>query len=299
MTGSPLRSRTDYELLCLKVVEWARTQSRIQAILLVGSRARMDPTADHWSDLDLMLFIHDPAPYQEDWTWLSGIGDVLLHARERTGHGDSEWLVLFANGLKGDFALVNIPDRLAGNSSTIEALLAATNYYKEVYQRGVICLLDKSNPQYDNQVISWHKPQDHIPSQEDFGHLIHHFLIDAHRAAKYIRRGDLWRSQQACNEIVTRHLLSLAEWHAHAIRGPVVDTWYDGRFIEEWADRRFIEALPNLFGEYNPTQLSRALQESLSCFEWLSRETAAALHLDYPDHTVTQSLRLILSVAGS
>jgi aminoglycoside 6-adenylyltransferase len=298
MPGSTTQSRSNYQQLSRRVVDWARTQPFIQAILLVGSRARVDHSADQWSDLDLVLFVSDLEPYQRDWTWLSAFGEVLLHVQDFTGRGDPEWLVLFADGLKGDFALVNVPELLADSSSSIEALLAATDYYREVYQRGVVCLLDKNNPHNDNLIISWRAPQPSNPSQEDFEHTIHLFLIDAHRAAKFIQRRDLWRARQVCNENVTRHLLTLLEWHARAVREVDADTWYDGRFIEKWADPRFIQELPKLFGGYDHDQLSRALESSIHCFEWLSHETAAAVHLDYPADAVALSLRLILEITG-
>jgi aminoglycoside 6-adenylyltransferase len=206
---------------------------------------------------------------------------------------------LFSNGLKGDFALVDIPGHLADNTYPIETLLSATDYYGEVYQRGVICLLDKNNPKNDNGVIPWHKPGPTTPSQEQLDHLIHHYLIDAHRTAKFIQRKDFWRARQACNETLARHLLRLAEWHARASHGPQVDTWYEGRFIETWADQRFIQELPDLFCGSDSEQISHALEKSIQSFEWLSRETAAVIHLDFPDGAVAQSLRLIFEIISA
>ncbi len=50
------------------VVEWARREDPVRALILEGSRA-MPVEADNLSDYDVNMFITDPEPYTHDDSW--------------------------------------------------------------------------------------------------------------------------------------------------------------------------------------------------------------------------------------
>jgi len=54
--------------------QWARTQTDIEAVALVGSYARDDPKDD--SDVDLIVLTTTPARYFRDQSWASLFGKV-------------------------------------------------------------------------------------------------------------------------------------------------------------------------------------------------------------------------------
>jgi aminoglycoside 6-adenylyltransferase len=107
-------------------------------------------------------------------------------------------------------------------------------------------------------------------------------LVAATRAARLLRRGDLWRAKQACDCQLRGHLLSMLEWHALAMRGPGWDTGYDGRFVARWADPRAVEALPAIFGAYEIADLKRALVATLDLYRRLAVEAAGSWGYLYP-----------------
>ena len=63
-----------------RFADWALTQPTIQAVIVVGSRARLNHPADDWSDLDLVVFATETASFLSDATWLE---DVRAGARCR------------------------------------------------------------------------------------------------------------------------------------------------------------------------------------------------------------------------
>jgi aminoglycoside 6-adenylyltransferase len=85
-----------------------------------------------------------------------------------------------------------------------------------------------------------------------------------------------------CDSILKEQLLTMMEWHVRAIHGPQHDTWYNGRYLSEWADPQAAAALPATFAAYNPADLRRALQQTLTLYDRLASETAAHLTLSYP-----------------
>ncbi len=90
-----------YTRLEQRFVEWAAAQSAIQAVIVVGSRARSDHPADEWSDLDLVVFASNTTPYLRDSTWLNTFGNVMAAVSNSFGQHEREWITLFAATIYG------------------------------------------------------------------------------------------------------------------------------------------------------------------------------------------------------
>ncbi len=269
-----------YAQLEHNIGDWARTRSDIQAAIVVGSRARADHPADEWSDLDLILFVGDPTVYVSDMAWLAAFGEVWLSVLDRTGRGDPEWLVVYAGGLKADFVLAT-----AGPEMALPKMLAASPY-QGVLRRGVRVLFDR-NPTGAAPGNAWGcvvyaAPSAAFPTADEFAAAVQRFLLDATRAARLIRRGELWQAKQQCDCALKQHLLAMLEWHARAVHGPAHDVWYDGRYLAEWADPHALAALPRAFAGFDAESLWQALFETLSLYRRLGNEVARRLGYAYP-----------------
>jgi hypothetical protein len=112
-----------YAELEAAVLDWAIPNPGLQLALLAGSRARRQPPADEWSDLDLILFFKDLSPRAGQRAWLEAFGEIELAYRDTTGAGDVEWLVLYVSGLKADFMLARFPPHLQNPAERQEYLL--------------------------------------------------------------------------------------------------------------------------------------------------------------------------------
>ena len=101
--------------LLQRFVRWGQEQQTVRAMLLTGSRANPNASADAWSDYDLVLVVEDVRPFFEDRAWLQGFGRVLVAYwdpiqpvpdftdLEQVGN-----VVLFQDGLKIDFNVCRI-----------------------------------------------------------------------------------------------------------------------------------------------------------------------------------------------
>ena len=277
-----------YEQLEQSCLAWAQAQPDIRAALVVGSRARSDHPAHEWSDLDFILFTTAPAAYTAPASWLEAIGKVWTSILNRISRGDPEWQVLFAGGLKADFVFT-----LAEGSSLQQMMEASP--YRDVYERGVRVLFDKSAvqaiPAFNRQVPAY-------PTQDELVDALNRVWLSAGRIAKFVKRGDLWRATVDCDGELKGHLLTLLEWHARATRGPDHDTWHDGRFMKEWADPHALEALPATFAGYDDDSLRQALFATLDLCRRLAQEIAGPLGYAYPalaDARMTDWIHSILS----
>jgi aminoglycoside 6-adenylyltransferase len=277
-----------YSQLEQGVVAWALTQPLIEAVIVVGSRARSDHPADEWSDLDLVVFATDAASFLNDATWLDTFGQVRAAVSNSFGKNDREWLALYDDGSKLDVAFLSI-DPTA--TSTLQDMLD-TFPYPVVLQRGARVLIDKTGAPAELRLPEISAPQP--PTQAAFTALINRMLLDAIKTAKFIRRDELWRARQLCDGELKQHLLKILEWRAVTQEH---DVWYDGRFMNEWADREALAALPDTFAGYYTADVQRALFATLDLFRRLTHEVAFQLDYTYPteaDHFVIKQLQSIL-----
>lgn len=285
----PLEVEARYKQLEDSIRAWGQGNPSVRAAVLVGSRARQDHPADAYSDLDVILFTSDVAGLAARRDWLEAFGEVWAAWMEESGAGDSEWLVVYAGGIKADFMLAPVD---SGENASLGELLARLPY-QDVLARGVRVLFDKGSSSEGLPAFSpANEPPAH-PSPQQLRALVEQCLVMAARAAKLIRRGDLWRAKRASDGELKQVLLTLMEWHARARNGLGHDTWYEGRFLPEWADPRALQKLPDTFAAYDQADLGRALLADLDLFCWLAQETAEALGYPYDAQRDTQMLGYI------
>lgn len=269
-----------YAELEAKLVRWVLTQPAIRGVVVVGSRARVSPPPDDWSDLDLVVFTLDPAAYTTDARWIRDLGEAWLTVLDQTGAGDPEWYALFPGGLKADFVLSRADPAAAGLDELIRA-----SPYRSVFHRGVRALYDAARPSQPPARLDLPAPRPILPpTPGEFESQAQRTLLLANRTARFYRRGDIWRAREHLECRLRRQLLVMLEWHAWAQAGGAPpDTWHDGRFLERWADPRALAALPTTWPAEAHASVWRALVGSLDLYAWLAREAAEHWGYVYPD----------------
>jgi len=111
--------------------EWAQSDLRVDALLLVGSHARGEATAS--SDVDLVIITESRAALFRERSWAIALGAIARSVEEDWGAVRS-LRVWYADGLEVEFGLA-APDWLA------QPLDPGTS---EVLRRGYCLLFDRS-----------------------------------------------------------------------------------------------------------------------------------------------------------
>lgn len=274
-----------YETILDRFLDWAEGREDIQAVLLLGSRAREDRPADAWSDLDLLVFATNPDRYLRDVEWVECLGDPWLTFVEPMPRSPGqERRVLFAGGLDVDFAFIT-PEVAAEMAAALdEGELPAD--VAEVFRRGIRVLLDRKGDleafveRASRAVsLSW-KP----PDERTYRETVHDFLYHAVWTTKKLRRGELWTAKFSLDGYMKAlPLRRMVEWHARVVQGADTDTWFQGRFLEEWADPRIVAGLRRAFARYETQDMVAALRRNLDLFRWVAREVGEGLGYDYPE----------------
>lgn len=279
--------------------EWARARRDIRAVMVLGSQARIDHPADEWADLDLMIFATDTKRYLSSDEWIRQFGAVWVAARGRTVRGDPEWLVVFEGGVDVDFVflaagrikwrlrilrgVMRVPGLLRILPREVHSQIReAASTTSDVFHRGVRVLVDRDGLIGTmRRAFGQESPQYEV-EETRFQDAVKSFWLTAARTAKKLRRGEWWVAKHRCDVLMKELLRQMIEWHARATRGPSVDTWHSGHFLEEWADPRAIEGLQSAFAVYDEDDIWRALLITMELYRWLAQETGEALGYSYP-----------------
>lgn len=268
---------------------WASKEPTIVAAVIVGSRARRDPPADEWSDLDVMLFLNDPANLINRSDWIEEIGEPILAVPGRTVNNDPERLVIFSGGYNVDFVFL---------SARAIDWLGEHGTQMEPFGRGARVLIDKDGrieklfpPDQPPGKVRMNTP----PTVEEFSRAVQAFWFSAYYTAKMLRRGDLWTARSTDHQL-KETLSSLMTLHAMLVNQRD-DVWFRGRFMKKWAEPQALAMIPDTFWGYDEREAWRALLTTIELFQKLSTEIATALNYPYPHETSTRMAELIRSLS--
>jgi molybdopterin-guanine dinucleotide biosynthesis protein A len=117
-----------------------------------------------------------------------------------------------------------------------------------------------------------------LPDQAAMRDLSSDFWATALRAARKLRRGEVYAALDSVDGALKRSLVTLLSWHARAVDADA-EVWDDGRLLERWADPGALAALERAYAYYDVRDVARALWETIDLFQGLEEETARRLGL--------------------
>ncbi|HYF76387.1 MAG TPA: aminoglycoside 6-adenylyltransferase [Symbiobacteriaceae bacterium] len=299
------------EKLKQRIVAWADRTSDVRAVIVIGSRARVnDRPADEYSDLDLLLLADHPARYIHSEEWLDAIGTPVVTFLEGAISGSKERRVLFADALDVDFNFLpanqwrwlNRYMRLKSQSPFLTKLVPAKLRREietgiavlgSVVKRGYSVLLDKEGLTQQIPKIPPHRRMNLVPSEPEARNAIGDFWYHALWTAKKLRRGELLVAKHGVDGYLKMRLYRAAEILAVATYGPEYDTWHDLRFFEQWADPTTVANLPRLYAHYDEGEMNRALLATMSVYGRVTRDAFSRLGYQYPQAMEDEVTRLV------
>ena len=260
------------------ILDWARNEHAIRALVATGSHTRLDDTTDEYSDLDIQVIATDSKCYLEDDSWLDHLGDVWIRfpLHEEVPYR----LVWFSGGAKVDFQFLH-PRDLNPRDLTDE------------YKRGYHILLDKDNRFRRLPPSPRVFPQPPLPSVSEMQATINEFWFEAIHVAQFIRRREFWVVKHR-DWTMKSDLLRMLEWHAQIANVEPVNTWLLGRRIARWTDEETYSVVKRIWAGWNAAECWDALLRQMDLFQRLSQDIAAALrypHNEEPQRKIQAYIR--------
>jgi aminoglycoside 6-adenylyltransferase len=245
----------DHDEMIGRVTRWAREDENIRAVVLSGSVVRGDH--DSLSDLDVELYVRDPALLLDQRDWYEQFGDVLAF-EELPNPGWIPTRLLYLVDGKMDFAIGD---------------LAVFGTFP--YTRPFRVLVDKDDRA--EQLVRLDPAAGHAPpTAAQFEECLHWFAAAALMEAKLIVRQEPWLAELRDHDLKTQ-LLRMIEWDHRCRYGWGAETWYGGKRIGEWVDPDIRSDLDRCWAAVAPDEAIPALRTSMRLFERLAARTGAAL----------------------
>ena len=246
----------DHKRVTEHIVAWATADENIRAVVLTGSAALGPAQVHPLSDLDVELYVTQPASLLDSDTWYVQFGEVLVVEALPNPRWHPTRLVYYVNG-KIDF--------MVGPAGALPSTR---------YERPFHVLLDKDHVTDGLPAVV---PVVTVPPDTaSFLECIHWFYAAALMCAKCVVRDEPWQAKSRDWDL-KRELLRMIEWDHKARYGWSYDTWSRGKRLTQWVDEDVLGALDACWGGFNGPATARALLASVELFERLSNRTAHAL----------------------
>ncbi len=226
--------RSEQEMLNL-IINVAKADERIRAVLLSGSRANAAVPKDIYQDFDITYFVTDISPYYNNPAWIEvQFGKPLIMQMPETmryprGDGSFCYLMIFSDG------------------NRIDLNIEFTKYVDN--GEPAIVLLDKDNgkgfipPLPSPSDKCWHiKP----PSPLFYYSCCNNFWWCLNNVAKGIARDELPYVMNMLNEIVRAELHDMINYYIGTQHGFNISTGKDGKYFKKYLP-------PELYAQYAAT----------------------------------------------
>jgi aminoglycoside 6-adenylyltransferase len=244
-----LNRRDETDMLNL-ILQIARDDERIRAVIMNGSRTSPSAKIDVFQDYDIIYLVTDVESFVAEKSWIHQFGEMLI--MQIPDEMDGKWpaskdeyayLMQFTDWNRIDLTLLHV-NRLATMPRDSQSIL----------------LLDK-----DNLVKAFDSPSDRDylpkpPTEKEFNDCCNEFLWVSTYVAKGIWRKELTYAKYVAEHIVKEELIKLLSWYAglktdyqkpigkfgkHLEKYIEPDIW--NKFIETYVDADYTNMWEALF----------------------------------------------------
>lgn len=272
-----------------RIVNWARSQVDIKALVQIGSRVQAKGYADEWSDWDFHLISNRPQKYRNK-AWVREIAPPWSAHVERSPWGSIKVSAVFEDGLEADFVLLKawqmalvyrgmkypkwarwMPARLRQGVLETRVILLNSGYKVLV-----------GGPEWEKRLaamkVKWETRK--MSAEELCGH-VSAFWQKSVWVAKKIARPELRSAMCWLHKLSMDHVYGLLEEEA-LLAGRSARPW--ALKAEQWLDARRL-AQTDVVTSLDQKVLARALLAQIDLFEEVSRSVATSRGFELPDHS--------------
>lgn len=275
--------RNEQEMLKL-ILDTARRDERIRAVVMNGSRANPDVPRDFFQDYDIVYFVTDVAPYKHNLEWIRRFGELMIlqlpdemEDPPPMGGNHFTYLMQFSDGTRIDLSLFPIA-RLAELESDSQTIL----------------LLDKDGilPPFDPPSSRDYLPSP--PTAKAFFDCCNEFWWVSPYVAKGLWRQEFTYSRRFLDEYVRQQLMKMLNWYMGAETGFSRSPGKFGKYLQRYLSPELWDMLLKTYAGPSYEDTWEALFAMGDLFRIAARRVAEHFGFEYPqedDERVSAHLR--------
>jgi len=263
--------RSEQEMLDL-IVEVARSDERIRAVILNGSRANPNAPRDFFQDYDVVYVVTDFEPFKYNLEWIERFGELMILQMPEdmqdpapADHSGFVYLMQFTDGNRidlGIFPVSRLPELL--NDSLTVVLLD---------KDGIVPPLPPSS---DRDYLP--KP----PTAKAFADCCNEFWWVAPYVAKGLWREEILYAKCMLDEYVRPTLTKMLVWHIGVKTGFSRNTGKLGKYFENYLEPELWEMLLKTYSDAGYENTWNALFVMCDLFRKVAVPLAGQYGFEYP-----------------
>lgn len=260
-----MRTPTEITKLILNI---AKEDDNIRAVLMTGSRANADCPPDIYQDFDIVYFVKDVKPYWDNDAWIEDkFGKPSLMQKP-------ESMQLIPPDNDGNYAYLMIfPD---GNRIDLQIT-------KEAYiddGEPAILLLDKDGT-FKEPVVEadyWYIEK---PNQKDFSDCCNEFHWCLNNVAKGIAREELSYAMEQFNHYVRDMFMKMMEWYIGVNNNFAVSAGKSGKYFKNFLPEDIYLRFTKTYSDADYEHMWNAAFEMLYLFGEVAEAVAEHMNFFY------------------
>jgi len=275
--------RSEQEMLDL-ILETARQDERIRAVIMNGSRANPNAPKDRFQDFDIVYIVTDVTPFRYNLEWIKRFGDLMILQMPEdmqdlppAQNGGFVYLMQFTDGNRIDLGI--------DPPSMIGEIVADSQS---------IVLLDKDGripplpPASDSDSIP--KP----PTAKAFADCCNEFWWVSPYVAKGLWRGEILYAKHFLDRYVRDQLDKMLAWYVGVKTQFSKSPGKYGKYLKSSLEPELWELLQQTYSDAGYEHTWEELFATVHLFKRIALQVAAQFGFDYPhgdDERVTAHLR--------
>ena len=265
-----------------EILEFAKNNDNIRAVVLQGSLANPVDRVDELSDLDPLFYVKDINEFIKHDEWLDKFGVIISRLYDEWELEDNSKsyirMVIYEDGLKVDFGIAPIE-----SIDTVNDLM----FYK--------VLLDKDNLIKPSNIKTEEKFYPGKPTDWEYQKVVNGFFWDIAYIAKSLHREEMYFAKFMF-ENINRIIRKLLSWHLGITHNWEVNIGLEGRYLKKLLSEDLWNEVLATFSGSKVEDNWKAIYAACDLVRELGNEIAAKLDFVYPfeqDITVVNYLRKI------
>lgn len=272
-----------------KILNFAKTDERIRAVLLNGSRANPNVTPDKYQDFDIVFIVKDFDYFLTNRNWINTFGKPILQQLPdemelgkdvNDEHFSFGFLMIFEDQNRIDLTL--FPYEKIQTNFKIDSL--------------TIVLLDKDNlfkniPQSSDKHYHIAKP-----TQREFSEVCNEFWWCITNVAKGLKREELIYAKDMLENVVRPTFWQIIEWNIGDENNFKVSAGKSGKFAKKFIPESLYENILKTYSDSNIENNWNSLELMAKIFTKQQEKLAKGLNLEINSEEAKNSLEYIRKI---
>jgi aminoglycoside 6-adenylyltransferase len=263
--------RSENEMFEL-IINTARNDDRIRAVIMNGSRANPNAPRDFFQDYDIIYIVTNVLSFKQDPNWIKRFGELMIlqlpddmSDPPPDGNNGYAYLMQFSDGNRIDLTLYPITKHTKLEEDSLSVLLLDKD--------GIIQPFAPAN---ENDYLP--RP----PSSKQFADCCNEFWWVSPYAAKGLWRQEIVYAKSMLDQYVREQLMKMLVWHIGTKTRFQKNPGKEGKYFERYLEPELWDLLLNTYVGASYEQTWEALETMCILFRKTATAVAEHFGFEYP-----------------